>query len=155
MVITTEIDASPRMTQPLPHRISFLSGRQAGNSRCEITFKFSRKENDFPLKFPNLEINIVRDPTTGIVDDDVQESPFSQVLFAVKDHVRSGHTLSSSTYETVTAQTESNDTVPRACALRGVRSLKTGCVLLLFYFRLFSGRPSMPNEKHEKRSIYL
>ena len=25
----------------------------------------------------------------------------------------------------------------------------------LFYFRLFSGRPSMPNEKREKRSIYL
>ncbi len=47
----------------------------------------------------------------------------------------------------------SNDTVPTRA--RGVSSSKTGCVLLLFYFRLFSGRPSMPDEKREKRSIYL
>jgi len=44
---------------------------------------------------------------------------------------------------------------PYARARAPVRSSKSGCVLLLFYFRLFSGRPSMPNEKREKRSIYL
>jgi hypothetical protein len=51
-------------------------------------------------------------------------------------------------------QTVSTDTVPMR-ARAGVGSSKTGCVLLLFYFRLFSGRPSLPNEKREKRSIYL
>jgi hypothetical protein len=32
---------------------------------------------------------------------------------------------------------------------------KRAVFYFLFYFRLFSGRPSMPNEKREKRSIYL
>jgi hypothetical protein len=32
---------------------------------------------------------------------------------------------------------------------------KQAVFYFLFYFRLFPGRPSMPNEKREKRSIYL
>jgi hypothetical protein len=32
---------------------------------------------------------------------------------------------------------------------------KRAVFYFLFYFRLFSGRPSMPHEKREKRSIYL
>ena len=32
---------------------------------------------------------------------------------------------------------------------------KRAVFYFLFYFRLFSSRPSMPNEKREKRSIYL
>jgi hypothetical protein len=32
---------------------------------------------------------------------------------------------------------------------------KRAVFYFLFYFRLFSGRPSMPIEKREKRSIYL
>ena len=37
---------------------------------------------------------------------------------------------------------------------RGVPQ-KRAVFYFLFYFRLFSGRPSMPNEKRERRSIYL
>ncbi len=51
-------------------------------------------------------------------------------------------------------QAVSNDTVPTRVRAR-VCSSETGCVLLLFYFRLFSDHPSMPNKKREKGSIYL
>jgi hypothetical protein len=50
--------------------------------------------------------------------------------------------------------TDTVRTRPRAPAGPSIENgLCSTFVLLSFYFRLFSGRPSMPHEKREKRSI--
>lgn len=42
-----------------------------------------------------------------------------------------------------------------ACAPAHAVPQKRAVFYFLFYFRLFSGHPSMPNKNREKRSIYL